>query len=151
MAHMVEHCVFLGTRSFPTTEHVRKELVALGMSFQCVAGSGGRRALCLTARRPPSADTNAYTDFRNTVYTLGGPTDAFGSGKAGAEGTPEAVRRAMVLLREMAFEATFPEHAVDTERGAVLSEAHSVSGEEVGVRSGRVAVRGGSRARDVCS
>ncbi|PHJ14822.1 peptidase m16 inactive domain-containing protein, partial [Cystoisospora suis] len=56
LAHLLEHCVFQGTRKFPSASKVRKELAALGMSF------GG--------------DLNAYTDFHHTAYTLHSPVES---------------------------------------------------------------------------
>ena len=49
-AWVVSQAVFLGTEAFPTAEHLKARLAALGMSF--------------------GADSNAFTDFRQTVYTL---------------------------------------------------------------------------------
>lgn len=53
LAHVVEHGVFMGTEKYPTAELLRQQFTALGLAF--------------------NADSNAYTDFRETVYTLEGP------------------------------------------------------------------------------
>ena len=54
MAHMLEHAVFLGTEKHETSEALMKSMTAFGMSF--------------------GHDSNAYTDFRQTVYTFHAPT-----------------------------------------------------------------------------
>eukprot|EP00241_Pyramimonas_parkeae_P014686 CAMPEP_0114302658 /NCGR_PEP_ID=MMETSP0059-20121206/14780_1 /TAXON_ID=36894 /ORGANISM="Pyramimonas parkeae, Strain CCMP726" /LENGTH=1232 /DNA_ID=CAMNT_0001425523 /DNA_START=207 /DNA_END=3905 /DNA_ORIENTATION=- len=74
IAHFVEHAVFLGTTLYPTAEAIKARLAQLGMSF--------------------GADSNAFTDFRQTVFTLNcclDPTRAdscASAGRADAETTP---------------------------------------------------------------
>eukprot|EP00963_Diacronema_lutheri_P001331 scaffold85_cov358-Pavlova_lutheri.AAC.38 len=50
MAHLVEHAVFLGTKDMPDADCVRRELAKIGASM--------------------GADSNAFTDYLQTVYTL---------------------------------------------------------------------------------
>jgi hypothetical protein len=56
--------VFLGTEAFPAAEQLKSRLAALGMSF--------------------GADSNAFTDFRQTVYTLNCCLDPGGAAAAAA-------------------------------------------------------------------
>ncbi|KEP63999.1 UNVERIFIED_CONTAM: peptidase M16 inactive domain-containing protein [Hammondia hammondi] len=134
LAHLLEHCVFQGTRKFPSAAQVRRELGALGMSF------GG--------------DLNAYTDFHHTAYTLHSPVE---TPNVVAEAQAEEIReetkkeetsekseandkekneeksnleRCLVLLRELVFAPLLEDgEALEAERHAVLSEEqlrHSV-------------------------
>eukprot|EP00742_Colponemidia_sp_Colp-10_P007579 GILJ01008170.1.p1 GENE.GILJ01008170.1~~GILJ01008170.1.p1 ORF type:complete len:1161 (-),score=175.55 GILJ01008170.1:1939-5382(-) len=113
IAHFLEHCVFLGTDKFPTADSLRKELAELGMSF------GG--------------DTNAFTDFHETVYTLNAPTrtqiDEDDANKKTSEhvkskdGEVSNVYRVLDILHELAFRASLVQEVLDLEKGAVLSEA----------------------------
>eukprot|EP01119_Soliformovum_irregulare_P010046 TRINITY_DN2436_c0_g4_i1.p1 TRINITY_DN2436_c0_g4~~TRINITY_DN2436_c0_g4_i1.p1 ORF type:complete len:1034 (-),score=180.46 TRINITY_DN2436_c0_g4_i1:108-3209(-) len=96
LAHYLEHAVFLGTTKYPTAEKMRAVLAGWGMSF------GG--------------DTNAYTDFRNTVYTLQAPVPTE------AEHNKNEVWNVLDVLHEMMFNALLLEEHVSSERGAVLSE-----------------------------
>lgn len=90
LAHFTEHMVLNGTKNVPEGEFVRR-LERAGLKF--------------------GPDTNATTDFRQTVYMLDLPeTDA------------ATVDTALFLLREVAGEATFVPAAIDSERGIVLSE-----------------------------
>ena len=90
LAHFTEHMVLNGTRNVPEGEFVRR-LERAGLKF--------------------GPDTNATTDFRQTIYMLDLPkTDA------------ATVDTALFLLREVAGEATFVPTAIDSERGIVLSE-----------------------------
>lgn len=90
LAHFIEHMVLNGTRNVPEGEMIRR-LERAGLKF--------------------GPDTNASTDFDQTVYMLDLPeTDA------------ETVDTALFLLREVAGEATFAPSAIDSERGIVLSE-----------------------------
>jgi zinc protease len=90
LAHFLEHMVLNGTKNVPEGEFVRR-LERAGLKF--------------------GPDTNASTDFEQTVYMLDLPrTDA------------ETVDTALFLLREVAGEATFLPAAIDSERGIVLSE-----------------------------
>lgn len=90
LAHFLEHMVLNGTTNVPEGEFVRR-LERHGLRF--------------------GPDTNASTDFRQTVYKLDLPeTDA------------ETVDTALYLLREVADEATLATSAVDSERGIIQSE-----------------------------
>jgi zinc protease len=90
LAHFIEHMVLNGTTHVPEGEFV-KRLERAGLKF--------------------GPDTNATTDFQQTVYMLDLPeTDA---------GT---IDTALFLLREATGEATFAPDAIDRERGIVLSE-----------------------------
>lgn len=104
LAHLVEHLVFLGTEQFPGVESLRGELTELGMAY--------------------NADSNAYTSFRETVYTLQAParlaTDSDGSDTDADEGT---AGRLLNILHQLTFKATFDPDELDREREVVLSEA----------------------------
>jgi zinc protease len=90
LAHFIEHMVLNGTTHVPEGEFV-KRLERAGLKF--------------------GPDTNATTEFQQTVYMLDLPeTDA---------GT---IDTALFLLREATGEATFAPDAIDRERGVVLSE-----------------------------
>jgi zinc protease len=90
LAHFIEHMVLNGTKNVPEGEFVRR-LERAGLKF--------------------GPDTNATTDFRQTVYMLDLP-----------ETDTATVDTALFLLREVAGEATFAPGAIDSERGIVLSE-----------------------------
>ena len=90
LAHFIEHMVLNETRNVPEDEFI-KRLQRFGLKF--------------------GPDTNASTDFDQTVYMLDLPkTDA------------ATVDTALFLLREVAGEATFTTGAIDRERGIILSE-----------------------------
>ena len=93
LAHFLEHMAFNGSKAVPEGEMI-KILERLGLAF--------------------GADTNASTNFDETVYKLDLPkTDN------------ETVDTALKLLREAASELTIAPAAVDRERGVVLSEERS--------------------------
>ncbi len=90
LAHFLEHMAFNGSTHVPTGEMV-KTLERHGLAF--------------------GADTNASTDWTETVYKLDLPkTD------------DETVDTSLMLLREVAGELSLPQAAMDRERGVVLSE-----------------------------
>ena len=90
LAHFLEHMVLNGTTHVPEGEFVRR-LERHGLRF--------------------GADTNASTDWRQTVFKLDLPeTDA---------GT---IDEAMFLLREVVGEATLAPAAIDRERGIIQAE-----------------------------
>jgi zinc protease len=90
IAHFIEHMVLNGTTHVPEGEF-EKRLERVGLKF--------------------GPDTNATTEFQQTVYMLDLPeTDA------------TTVDTALFLLREATGEATFAPDAIDRERGIVLSE-----------------------------
>jgi zinc protease len=90
LAHFLEHMAFNGSKSIPEGEMV-KILERHGLAF--------------------GADTNASTDFDETVYKLDLPkTD------------DDTVDTSLMILRETASELLIAQDAVDRERGIVLSE-----------------------------
>ena len=90
IAHFIEHMVFNGSTHVPEGEFV-KRLERIGLAF--------------------GPDTNATTEFQQTVYMLDLPeTDA------------NSLDTALFLMRETAGEATFAPAAIDRERGIILSE-----------------------------
>ncbi|WP_374575479.1 M16 family metallopeptidase [Phenylobacterium sp.] len=90
LAHFLEHMAFNGSKAVPEGDMV-KILERLGLAF--------------------GADTNASTDFDETVYKLDLPrTD------------DETVDTSLMLMREVAGNLTIAPDAVDRERGVVLSE-----------------------------
>ena len=90
LAHFIEHMVLNGTKNVPEGEFVRR-LERAGLKF--------------------GPDTNASTDFEQTIYMLELPeTDA------------ATTDTALFLLREVAGEASFTASAIESERGIVLSE-----------------------------
>lgn len=93
LAHFLEHMVLNGTKNVPEGEFV-KRLERAGLKF--------------------GPDTNASTDFEETIFKLDLP-----SSKA------ETVDEALFLLREVADRATLDAAAIDRERGIILSEERS--------------------------
>ena len=90
LAHFLEHMAFNGSKNVPEGEMV-KILERHGLAF--------------------GADTNASTNFDETVYKLDLPkTDA------------DTVDTSLKLLREAASELTIAPESVERERGVVLSE-----------------------------
>jgi zinc protease len=90
LAHFVEHMEFEGTRHFPRQGLV-DFLSSLGLSI--------------------GPDANAATNYDDTQYTLGVPTDV-----------PGVLDRALLVLEDWAQGASFDERGIDRERGIVLSE-----------------------------
>ena len=90
LAHFIEHMAFNGTTNVAEGEFVRR-LERLGLRF--------------------GADTNATTDFSQTVYKLDLP-----------ESDAAKIDEGMFLLREVASEVTFDPAAIDRERGIIQSE-----------------------------
>jgi zinc protease len=90
LAHFLEHMAFNGSTNIPEGE-MTKNLERLGLSF------GG--------------DTNAFTSFDQTAYTLNlpNPTDA-------------VVDASLFSLREVAGELLFNAEAVERERGVIVGE-----------------------------
>ncbi len=89
-AHFLEHMMFNGTERFP-----RNELTAVLESFGPRFGP----------------DINAYTNFDETVYQLGVPTD-----------DDDVLELAVDVLVEWAARATIDPEEVDAEIGVVLDE-----------------------------
>ena len=90
IAHFLEHMVLNGTKNVPEGEFVRR-LERAGLRF--------------------GPDTNASTDFEQTVYKLDLPKN-----------DDATIGEAMFLLREVADEASLQAAAIDSERGIILSE-----------------------------
>ncbi|MDB5432040.1 MAG: peptidase [Caulobacter sp.] len=90
LAHFLEHMAFNGSKTIPEGEMV-KTLERHGLAF--------------------GADTNASTNYDETVYKLDLPhTD------------DDTVDTSLHILREVASELTIAPDAVDRERGVVMSE-----------------------------
>ncbi|MGZ9113647.1 MAG: M16 family metallopeptidase [Brevundimonas sp.] len=90
LAHFLEHMAFNGSNNVPEGEMTRR-LERLGLSF------GG--------------DTNAFTSFDQTAYTLNLPNT-----------TDEVVETSLFVLRETASELLMAADAVDRERGVIVGE-----------------------------
>lgn len=90
IAHFLEHMAFNGSKAVPEGDMI-KILERLGLAF--------------------GADTNASTNFDETIYKLDLPrTD------------DETVDTSLMLMREAAGNLTLDQGAIDRERGVVLSE-----------------------------
>jgi len=89
-AHFVEHMAFNGSANVPEGEMI-KLLEREGLAF--------------------GADTNASTDFEQTIYKLDLPRN-----------DETLLDTALFLMRETASHLTFDDAAVDREKGVVLSE-----------------------------
>ncbi len=90
LAHFLEHMAFKGSQNMPAGDLV-KYLERLGMGF--------------------GADTNARTDFDNTVYQLELPS-----------AQAELLDQGLSVLRETADRLLIAQAEADRERGVVLSE-----------------------------
>lgn len=90
LAHFLEHMAFNGSKAVPEGEMV-KILERLGLAF--------------------GADTNASTNFDETIYKLDLPRT-----------NDETVDTALMLMREAAGALILDQGAIDRERGVVLSE-----------------------------
>jgi len=90
LAHFLEHMAFNGSKAVPEGEMI-KILERLGLAF--------------------GADTNASTNFDETIYKLDLPRT-----------NDETVDAALMLMRETAGNLTLDQGAIDRERGVVLSE-----------------------------
>ncbi len=90
LAHFLEHMAFNGSNNIPEGEMTRR-LERLGLSF------GG--------------DTNAFTSFDQTAYTLNLPNTS-----------DEVVEASLFVLRETASELLMAADSVDRERGVIVGE-----------------------------
>ena len=90
LAHFLEHMAFNGSKNIPEGEMV-KRLERHGLAF--------------------GADTNAYTSFDQTVYTLDLP-----------EVSDELFDETLMIMRETVENLLFDPEAIDRERGVVQSE-----------------------------
>ena len=93
LAHYLEHMTFNGSKNVPEGEMI-KILERLGLSF--------------------GADTNASTQFTQTVYQFDMPFS-----------DKESLDKALMLLREGADKLPLDSAAIDRERGVILSEERS--------------------------
>jgi zinc protease len=90
LAHFLEHMAFNGSTHVPTGEMV-KRLERIGLAF--------------------GADTNASTDFTETIYKFDLP-----------RADKESLDTGLLLMRDIAGELTIPQTSINSERGVVLSE-----------------------------
>lgn len=90
LAHFLEHMAFNGSDNVPEGEMVRI-LERHGLAF--------------------GADTNAFTSFDQTAYSLNLPNVG-----------PEVLDSTFLLMRELADKLTIEPAAVERERGVILSE-----------------------------
>lgn len=90
LAHFLEHMAFNGTKNFPPGEMV-EYFQRLGMAF--------------------GADTNAHTNFDETVYKLELP-----------KADPELLEKSFLLLRDYTDGMLLLEEEIEKERGIILSE-----------------------------
>ena len=90
VAHFLEHLLFNGTENFPKTG-VIDFLESVGMEF--------------------GPDTNAYTSYDETVYTIQVPTD-----------DAEVVSTGIQIMEEWAGHALLEPEEVDAERGVIVEE-----------------------------
>jgi len=95
VAHLLEHLVLNGTRNVPEGEFFKRS-ERLGLR--------------------PGADTNATTDFQQTVYRLDLPKN-----------DNQTVGTALFLLREIADRATLDAGALERERSVILAEERARS------------------------
>ena len=90
IAHFLEHLLFEGTESFPEGGII-EFLESVGMEY--------------------GPDTNAYTSFDETVYTIQVPTD-----------DPEVVDTGLQIMEEWAAHALIAPEEVEAERGIIVEE-----------------------------
>lgn len=93
LAHFLEHMAFKGSKAVPENEMI-KILQRNGLAF--------------------GPDTNASTEFSQTVYKLDLP-----------HSDDQTVDTSLMLMRETASNLTLAQSAMDHERGVVLSEERS--------------------------
>jgi zinc protease len=96
LAHFIEHMAFNGSTHVAEGEFVHR-LERLGLRF--------------------GADTNAGTEFTQTVYKLDLP-----------ESTAASIDEGLFLFREVAGEVSFAPAAIDRERGIIQSEERTRAG-----------------------
>lgn len=90
IAHFLEHLLFEGTENFPEGDII-EFLESIGMEY--------------------GPDTNAYTSFDETVYTIQVPTN-----------DPEIVDTGIQILEEWAGHALIKPEEVEAERGIIVEE-----------------------------
>jgi zinc protease len=116
-AHFIEHMAFNGSKNIVEGEMV-KRLERFGLAF--------------------GADTNAYTSFDETVYTLDLP-----------EVSTEIIDETLMIMRETVENMTLAPDAIDRERGVVQAEKRN--SDSPAARAGRHNLRfltKGSRISD---
>ena len=116
-AHFIEHMAFNGSKNIEEGEMV-KRLERFGLAF--------------------GADTNAYTSFDETVYTLDLP-----------EVSTEILDETLMIMRETVENLTLAPEAIDRERGVIQAEKRN--GDSPAARAGRDNLRfltKGSRVSD---
>jgi len=90
LAHFLEHMAFNGSRNIPEGEMI-KRLERFGLAF--------------------GADTNASTDFEETIYRLELP-----------EVNDDILDETLMIMRETAQNLTLDADAIERERGIILAE-----------------------------
>jgi zinc protease len=95
LAHFVEHMAFNGTKRFPELE-LDSYLQSLGMRI--------------------GADSNAYTDFDETVYRINVPTEP------DAAGVKRIPSKALDIIDDWSYAVLFNSRDVDEERPIILEE-----------------------------
>lgn len=101
LAHFVEHMVLNGTTNVPEGEFMRR-LERHGLRM--------------------GADTNAITDWTQTVFKLDLPRN-----------DADSIDTALFLLREIAGEATFAPAAIDAERRIIQAEGRARAGPQLNI------------------
>jgi zinc protease len=117
LAHFLEHMAFNGSKNIPEGEMI-KRLERFGLAF--------------------GADTNAYTSFDETVYTLDLP-----------EVSEEILDETLMIMRETAKNLSLEQEAIERERGVVQAEKRR--GDSAGARASRASLKfftEGSRISD---
>jgi zinc protease len=99
LAHFIEHMAFNGTTHLPENEFIHR-LERHGLRF--------------------GPDTNASTDFRQTVYKLDLP-----------QSNAETIDTAFYLLREVASEIAFAPAAIEGERSVIHAEERTRAGPQL--------------------
>ena len=129
LAHWLEHCVFLSTDAFPEVDDLRGKLTSLGMSY--------------------GADSNAYTDYTVTCYTLEAPYAA--APGICEELTDSSLPGLLHILHELVFRARLgrPESA----RGRRLRGSACTAGAALKISAPAVTgiSSSGSPVSDLCA
>lgn len=104
LAHFLEHMAFKGSTHYPPGELI-KYLSSLGLTF--------------------GADTNAHTNFNETVFKLSMP-----------DNKPETITAALTVMSDYASGLLLDAQQIDGERGVILEEARTRKG--AGERIGKL-------------
>ena len=94
LAHFAEHMAFNGTARFPEAELI-EYLRSTGMRF--------------------GADSNAYTSFDQTVYSIEVPVET-------VDGVKKIPEKALAIIDDWSYAVTFDPKDVDEERGVIMEE-----------------------------